>query len=183
MRGAEANAYAAGLYELALEKKKVPSFQEEMKEVLTLFRDNPELLETLSSYSLPEESLNALVDKVFGGLANKEIPAFLKLLMLKHEIIHFEIIASSFNNLCNEFSGIKEGIVYSAEKLSAAEIKKIEKSIGERLSSKVELENHVDHRLIGGVKVYVDDKVFDGTILGKVERLRNTLLKTDGGKI
>ena len=93
--------------------------------------------------------------------------------MLKHEIIHFEIIASSFNNLCNDFSGIKEGIVYSAEKLSAAEIKKIEKSIGERLSSKVELENHVDHRLIGGVKVYVDDKVFDGTILGKIERLRS----------
>ena len=48
MRGAEANAYAAGLYELALEKKKVPSFQEEMKEVLTLFRDSPELLETPS---------------------------------------------------------------------------------------------------------------------------------------
>ncbi|MBO7121578.1 MAG: ATP synthase F1 subunit delta [Bacilli bacterium] len=183
MRGAEANAYAAGLYELALEREKVSSFQEEMKEVLRLFRDNPELLETLSSYSLPEESLNALVDKVFGGLKNKEIPAFLKLLMLKHEIIHFEIIASSFNNLCNDYCGIKEGIVYSAEKLSEAEIKKIEKSIGERLSSKVELENHVDHRLIGGVKVYVDDKVFDGTILGKIERLRSSLLKNDGGKI
>ena len=183
MRGAEANAYAAGLYELALEREKVSSFQEEMKEVLRLFRDNPELLETLSSYSLPEESLNALVDKIFGGLKNKEIPAFLKLLMLKHEIIHFEIIASSFNNLCNDFNGIKEGIVYSAEKLSEAEIKKIEKSIGERLSSKVELENHVDHRLIGGVKVYVDDKVFDGTILGKIERLRSALLKNDGGKI
>ena len=183
MRGAEANAYAAGLYELALEREKVSSFQEEMKEVLRLFRDNPELLETLSSYSLPEESLNALVDKVFGGLKNKEIPAFLKLLMLKHEIIHFEIIASSFNNLCNDYCGIKEGIVYSAEKLSEAEIKKIEKSIGERLSSKVELENHVDNRLIGGVKVYVDDKVFDGTILGKIERLRSSLLKNDGGKI
>ena len=183
MRGAEANAYAAGLYELALESEKVSSFQKEMKKVLSLFRENPELLETLSSYSLPEESLNALVDKVFGGLKNKEIPAFLKLLMLKHEIIHFEIIASSFNNLCNDYCGIKEGIVYSAEKLSEAEIKKIEKSIGERLSSKVELENHVDHRLIGGVKVYVDDKVFDGTILGKIERLRSALLKNDGGKI
>ena len=183
MRGAEANAYAAGLYELALEREKVSSFQEEMKEVLRLFRDNPELLETLSSYSLPEESLNALVDKVFGGLKNKEIPAFLKLLMLKHEIIHFEIIASSFNNLCNDYCGIKEGIVYSAEKLSETEIKKIEKAIGDRLGSKVELENHVDHRLIGGVKVYVDDKVFDGTILGKIERLRSSLLKNDGGKI
>ena len=177
MRGAEANAFAAGLYELALDKKKVPSFQKEMKEVLSLFRDNPELLETLSSYSLPEESLNTLVDKTFGGLTNKEIPAFLKLLMLKHEILHFEEIASSFNGLCNDFSGIKEGIVYSAEKLSEAEINRIEKSIGERLSSKIELENHVDHRLIGGVKVYVDDKVFDGTILGKIERLRSSLLK------
>ena len=177
MRGAEANAYAAGLYELALEAKKVPSFQKEMKQVLSLFRENPELLETLSSYSLPEESLNALVDKIFGGLKNKEIPAFLKLLMLKHEIIHFEIIASSFNNLANDYSGIKEGIVYSAEKLSDSEIKKIEKAIGDRLGSKVDLENHVDHRLIGGVKVYVDDKVFDGTILGKIERLRSSLLK------
>ena len=177
MRGAEANAYAAGLYELALKAKKVPSFQKEMKQVLSLFRENPGLLETLSSYSLPEESLNEIVEKIFGDYENKEIPAFLKLLMMKHEIIHFEIIASSFNNLANDYSGIKEGIVYSAEKLSDSEIKKIEKAIGDRLGSNVDLENHVDHLLIGGVKVYVDDKVFDGTILGKIERLRSSLLK------
>ena len=41
MRGAEANAYAAGLYELALEVKKVPSFQKEMKEVLKPFQGKP----------------------------------------------------------------------------------------------------------------------------------------------
>ena len=49
----------------------------------------------------------------------------------------------------------------------------MQKSLGFAVS----LENHVDPSLIGGVKVFIDDKVYDGTILGKIERLRSTLLK------
>ena len=177
MIGKEANAYAAGLFKLASESDKVASFQEEVKEVRETLWDNPSLLGYLSSYTLPEESQYALVEKVFGHLKNKEIPAFVRLLVMKHEIIHIELIAEAFNKLANDYRGIKEGIIYSAEPLSKEEVEKIEKSMQKRLGFAVELDNRIDHKLIGGVKVFVDDKVFDSTILGKVERMRSDLLK------
>lgn len=177
MLGAEANSYAAGLFKLAVDLGKVESFQKDMKEALALLEANPDLLATLSSYSLPNESQLSLADKAFATLKNKEVPAFFRLLIIKHEVIHFDIIASSFNKLCNDHLGIKEGLVYSASPLTKEEIKKIEESMGKRIGSALSLTNHVDHNLIGGVKVYVDDKVFDGTVLGKVERLRSALLK------
>lgn len=177
MIGSEANAYAAGLFKLAIETDKVASFQEEVKEVRETLWENPSLLGHLSSYSLPEESQYTLVEKVFGHLKNKEIPAFVRLLVMKHEIIHFELIAEAFNKLSNDYRGIKEGIIYSASPLTKEEVKKIEKSMQKRLGFAVELDNRIDHKLIGGVKVFVDDKVFDSTILGKIERMRSDLLK------
>lgn len=177
MIGSEANAYAAGLFKLAIESDKVASFQEEVKEVRETLWENPALLGYLSSYTLPEESQYSLVDKVFGHFKNKEIPAFVRLLVIKHEIIHFELIAEAFNKLANDHRGIKEGIIYSASPLSKEEIVKIEKSMQKRLGFAVELDNRIDHKLIGGVKVFVDDKVFDSTILGKIERMRSNLLK------
>ena len=177
MIGSEANAYAAGLFKLATETDKVASFQEEVKEVREVLRENPSLLGYLSSYTLPEESQYALVDKIFGSLKNKEITGFVRLLVIKHEIIHFELIADSFNKLANDQRGIKEGIIYSASPLTKEEVEKIEKSMQKRLGFAVSLENRIDHKLIGGVKVFVDDKVFDSTILGKIERMRSNLLK------
>lgn len=177
MIGAEANSYAAGLFKLAVDAGKVKSFQSDMKDALAIMDENPDLLATLSSYSLPNESQLTLIDKAFDGLKNKEVPAFFRLLIIKHEMIHFTLIANSFNKLCNDHLGIKEGLVFSASPLTKEEIKKIEESVGKRIGSALSLTNHVDHNLLGGVKVYVDDKVFDGTVLGKVERLRSALLK------
>jgi len=177
MIGKEANAYAAGLFKLAIETDKVASFQEEAKEVGETLRENLGLLGYLSSYTLPEESQYTLVEKVFGHLKNKEITAFVRLLVMKHEIIHYELILESFNKLANDYRGIKEGIVYSATPLSKEQVEKIQNSMQKRLGFAVELDNRIDHNLIGGVKVFVDDKVFDSTILGKIERMRNDLLK------
>ena len=54
---------------------------------------------------------------------------------------------------------------------------KVEKVIEAKLGSQVELENVIDERLIGGVKVIVEDKIFDGSVKNKVERLKESLIR------
>lgn len=101
--------------------------------------------------------------------------AFLKVLVSHHRINRLHDVLSSYRSLIHEDLGIKEGIVYSATKLSASQIASINDAIATRLGSKVSLSNVVDHRLLGGVKVAIDGKVFDSSLLAKLGDLQRKL--------
>ena len=51
------------------------------------------------------------------------------------------------------------------------ETKRLEKLIGGR----VELQTDVDPNLLGGIVVRIGDQLIDGSVLGRLERLRNQL--------
>ena len=76
---------------------------------------------------------------------------------------------------CKLTLNIKEGIIYSTEKLSNEDIENVEKKFKEILSNDVELENQIDEKLIGGYKVVIEDKVFDGSIKNKLEFMKLSL--------
>ena len=77
--------------------------------------------------------------------------------------------------MINEELNIDEGYVYSTEPLDASQIAKIEDAVGKKLGHKVELKNNIDSRLIGGVRVVINDHVYDGSIKFKLETLKNNL--------
>ena len=95
----------------------------------------------------------------------------------RHLIPHLPDIAECFISLCNIYLGIREGIVYSTSLLSNDDLNQIQTALETRLGVKVYLHNQVDPHLIGGVKVAIDGKVFDGSIQARWEALRNNLLK------
>ena len=89
-------------------------------------------------------------------------------------------IFDGFNSLVNEYRGVKEGLVYSAMPLSEKEIDHISKSISEVEKMPIELKNKVDPTLIGGIKVVINDHVYDGSIKHQIEDMRLSLLKKEG---
>lgn len=169
--------YASALFSLAKEEGKLPAYLAEMRDVLNTLKDNPDFVAFCASYRIPNENAYSLLETVFGSLKCKSIVPFLKLAVTKHLFSHIEDICEAFFSLCNEELGIKEGIVYSTSLLSQKEISEIEKALEKRLSSKVSLRNRVDANLLGGVKVAIDGKIFDGSLQAKVEGLRKKLLK------
>ncbi len=169
--------YANALFLLAKEEDNVKKYLEEMKEVEEILTKDPKTLECFSSYQISHEDIYSILDTSFKELECKSILPFLKLLVSKHLISSIHEISSCFYSLCNDYLGIKEGLIYSTLPLTKEEVKEIEKTLGERLSSKVYLVNKIDHNLIGGVKIVLDDKIYDGSILNKVDSLRKKLLK------
>lgn len=171
--------YATALFSLAKHENKVEIYLKEMKEVTEVLTSSPEILETFSSYRLPKEKLYQLLDESFKKLESPSLLPFLKLLISKHMLSFIKEIANDFYTLCNDYLGIKEGIIYSVDPLSKEEIKRIESILGKRLNSQIYLKNRIDKNIIGGVKVVLDGKIYDGSIARKVENLRNKLLKGD----
>ena len=169
--------YADALYQFARDEGKISAYREAMKLVVSTFADNPSFGTFLASYAVPQERQFALLEEVFASLDTPELVPFLKLVTARHLIPHLSDIADCFIQECNEALGIREGIVYSTALLSKDDLAKIQSALEERLGVKVYLHNQADTNLIGGVKVAIDGKVFDGSIQARWEALRNQLLK------
>ena len=169
------NRYALGLFSIAKDENKVEIYKDEIKNIDTLLKENVDLVHLFSSYFINQNEKEKCVDKIFVNFQTYVIN-FLKLIIKNNRINKFSLIAKEFNKLCNDYLHIKEGIIYSTEILSQEQIKKVEDKLSEVINTKVELTNQIDEKLIGGIKVIVDEKVFDGSIKNKLEKLKSTLI-------
>ena len=84
-------------------------------------------------------------------------------------------IISSFQRLVNEYRGIVVADVTTAVPLDERQKTLIASRLGRRLGKTVVIEAHVDPSILGGVVAQVGDDVIDGSVRGRLERLRRTL--------
>lgn len=172
-----ARRYSIALYELAEEENKFAEYREEIKSLIEVWEENPELRDFLSNQLVSKETKNEFIDSVFRGKVSDNVLNFLRLVVDKGRATYLEEILKDFDALGNEKLNIKEGTLHTAHDLTKDQIKLVEKSISERLGQTVHLKVVKDPGLIAGIKVIVNDKIFDNSIIYKLTELKNTLRK------
>ncbi len=168
--------YAVGLYSLIEDEPDFLSYKEEAQSLINILNENEDYLYTLDSAFLTKEEKVKLINETLKGFHPYMI-SFISVICDNHRISETVDILYEFISLVNDKIGIKEGLLYSAEPLSEEEIKEIEETVSKKEKRKVELKNVIDITLIGGVRVLIGDKVYDGTIKNKLENLKTTLLR------
>ncbi len=169
--------YAAALLDLAIEEKKVPEYKEAIKVLLSTFQANPELSILLSSAFIEDDEKRKTIDRVF---SNPELPSlspFLKVLVDRGRIRDFKDIAKAFNKIANANLLIEEGVIYSTLPLHPEKMAEIERAISLQSRTNVELTNEIDSDLIGGIKVVIHDRIYDGSVANMLSSLQSQLLK------
>ena len=176
------SSYGKALFELiGDDKNKIIAYQNELKKVNSDLENNSDLASFLSSYSIPKEKQYYVIDKLYANKNYEHLAPFLKVIANKHLFTKFDIILNSFNEIANKYLGKKEGIVYSAKKISDSELKTLENILSKKLNNEVVLSRRVEPSLLGGIRVFIDGKVYDGSLSTKIENLRKELLKTAKG--
>ena len=168
--------YGLALYSLALDNKAVIEWQEEVKELSRIFKENADFIMILGSSFVPVSERQELVKKTLKGV-NDNIVALILVVIGNDRTSYLLDIFDSFNSYCNEYRGICEGLVYSTLKLDQKVINQIEEKITKIEHQKVELKNVIDPTLIGGVKVVVHDRIYDGSIKHHIENMKKDLMK------
>ena len=168
--------YGLALYSLALDNNKVIEWQEEVKELNRVLKENPDFVMILGSNFLPFEERVKILNKSLVGV-NENIIALIVVVMENNRTSCLYDILESFNSYCNEYRGVSEGLVYSSDKLEQTVINQIEEKISKIEKRKVELKNIIDPTLIGGVKVVISDHIYDGSIKHHLEMMKKDLLK------
>ena len=173
-----ASRYAQALYSIAYDRKQILEMQNEVKELRKIFIENPDFSMVLGSNFLSPEERKAIVDRDLKGV-DKDIINLIKVLIDNNRTNILNDVLQGFNSYCNEYRGVDEGIVYSTIPLEEKTKIEIEKKISEIEGVQVELINHIDPKLIGGVKVVINDHIYDGTVKNQLESLRKSLLRKE----
>ena len=166
--------YALALFTVAKEDNQIKKYQSELKEIKSALNENEALLNLLKSEFLTSKKRYQVVDKVFDkkSLAVKN---FLKILIKNHRLNSYEAIFSRFNSMCNEESHVLEGIVYSTDKLEENKIHELEEALKIKNKVDVELTNRIDPSLIGGIKVVINNHIYDYSIQSELMSMKSQL--------
>lgn len=168
--------YAESLFDLAKEEQSVETYQLDMLKVQTVFQDES-LVKFFSHVALQDEVKIEVLKKSFENQVSTYVFNFMLLLIKKRRMKYIETICCCFESLCNDYFGIKIGKVYSAYDLLPEEIVKIEDVMSEKEEKKVKLRMIKDESLIGGIKVEIDNHIYDDSLSYRLESLKRELLR------
>lgn len=168
--------YASALYDLLSPSQRDDALQA-LGSLIASLRENAEFQKFLCSYAVSAEEKRKALDDVFGKPFSPipHLLSFLKVISDHHRFGLLPEIYSAYRALVHEAEGVKEGLAYSATRLDEDQLAAVEAAVAKKLGCKVCLTNVVDHRLLGGVKVAIDGKVYDGTLANKLAGLHRTL--------
>ena len=85
-------------------------------------------------------------------------------------------VAAEFGRLVDQRNGIVHATATSALPLDTAEMKKLTARLEQMTGGTVELTVEIDPSLLGGLVVRVGDRLIDGSVRGRLERLRTQLV-------
>ena len=170
-----AQTYAEALFSLGLEDKKLTKLQDEGKTLSEIIHDNEDFLLLIDSRFMSREERQDIVSKILKDF-DEDIVNFVKVLIANNRTNYIKDVLEAFNSLCNEYKGVKEGLIYSAFPLNKETINKIKNKISQIEGMDVELISRIDPSLIGGVKVVINSHVYDGSIKNQLEKMQIDLL-------
>lgn len=169
--------YAESLFDLAIEENKVDKYLEDIKLVDEVLHSDRQIVQFFSHVLVENDVKYQLLEQSFGQNVDKYVLNFLKLLVQSRRIRYIDDIVKCYIDLSNKHLGIEEGVIYSPYEISDKQIKDIEKAISKKENKKVTLQVKIDPTLVGGIKVQISNRVYDGTIKNKVEMLKKELLR------
>lgn len=170
--------YARALVELGTERQQVESLGSELSIVGALFADDRLLAQLMESPTFALGKKTAILHDLSDLLKlSTDMRKFLGLLLAKSRIGYIQQIATDYRKLADELSGIQRAMVISATALDEVQQQAISTALARQTGKKIEITAESDPALIGGLRVEIDGKVFDGSVKTQLKRIEDTLKK------
>jgi F-type H+-transporting ATPase subunit delta len=165
--------FADAAFEIALRDDTIDTWRKELDAAAETAATD-ELRGVLANPAIPLDQRMDVAEKVFASLSRPVLNLVL-LLLKRGRIEQLPRVAAEFRRLDDQRNNIVHATVTSAAPLEADEVEAIRSRLEGLTGSSVDLETSVDTDLLGGVVVRVGDRLIDGSVRGRLERLRNQL--------
>ncbi|OYD08008.1 F0F1 ATP synthase subunit delta [Paludifilum halophilum] len=175
-----AKRYARALFQAASERKKTAEVGKEWSEVAAAVNASKELRAWLADSVVTADQKKEVLHQLFPKLS--ELPRNLLFLLIdrRREGL-IQRIETEYTALVHESEGVAEAEVITAQPLKKKEEKELAKVFQQRIGKKLVITNRVDAEILGGIIVKVGDRLYDGSLSGKLDRFRKQLAESRVG--
>jgi F-type H+-transporting ATPase subunit delta len=165
--------YAEAAFQLATRDGSIETWRRELEQAAATA--DGQLMDVLANPALPLDERLAAADRVFADLS-QQVRNIIFLLVRRRRIEQLPRVAAEFIRLDERRQGITHATATSALPLTDLEVKALTARLEQMTGGRVALETDVDEDLLGGLIVRVGDRLIDGSVRGRLERLRQQLV-------
>jgi F-type H+-transporting ATPase subunit delta len=175
--------YAKAL--LAVVQKEGPSRAEavadELDRVAAALKAVPDFHRVLVTPMVPVEAKTKILDSVLDALEVEDLSRrFLHVVQHHYRMIHTADIAAAYRELVDENLGRTRARVETAIELDAGEQGRLVDAISTLEGTSVVADFEANRDLLGGFKLQVGSRVFDGSLAGELARLSKEIESEQG---
>jgi F-type H+-transporting ATPase subunit delta len=173
-----ARRYAQAVFELAKEVGKIGEVGHDLGTAWNAMKAEESAVQFFYAPIIDRaEKQRVLLDAFSGKVQEIALHTLLLLVRKRRERLLPEIIRQ-YGMLEREARGAEPLVVTSARKLPADELNALVARLSRIYGKRFEVEERVDPRLLGGVRIRMGDVAIDGTVEGRLEDLIRPLLRT-----
>ncbi len=170
--------YAIALFNAALAEDVLDQVHGDVVSFGRLLAGEPALRRFLLSLRVTADEKRDLIAKAIGDRASGLFVKFVVLLIDKKRTADYDDIARAFVALYEDHKGVVEVRVVTAVELDAELERKAKQVVERRTGKQVKLEKRIDPRIIGGMIMFIENQVFDGSIQNRLGDLGTALHAT-----
>ena len=168
--------YGDALFQTAMEEGRLDEFFAQAKTVKEILGEHGELFKLMDEPKIDREEKQKILETIFGGKIADELTGLFLLLLEKGRFKDTGRVLEYFLLRVKEEKKIGIAKVVSAMELTDGQKTKIEKRLlATTMYVSFEVEYLVNPSLIGGLTIQIGDRIVDGSIRTKLEKLAGVL--------
>jgi F-type H+-transporting ATPase subunit delta len=174
-RDSAARRYAEAAFEVAMRDGSLERWRAELDLAAATLGDE-RALKVLANPAIPGDRRATALGEMLGGRASQSVQNLIQFMLRRGRIEDVPRVAAEFRRLDDDRQGITHATATSAAPLTPDEIRALTERLEQSTGGRIALDTRVDPSLLGGLVVRVGDRLMDGSVRGRLERLRNQLV-------
>ena len=152
------------------------ALDEQLADFEATWAGSPELQTFFQNPAVAATQKVAILDKLNVKLGlQKELRNLLAVLINNDRIGQVHEVAAAYRAELRERLGIREAEIVTARELSADERNTLIAGVGKLAGARIEAQFKLDQSFLGGAVVRIGSTIYDGSVRGRLERLREEL--------
>ncbi|MBR1793435.1 MAG: ATP synthase F1 subunit delta [Bacteroidales bacterium] len=171
--------YAKALFVLASETDQQGIVAADMRLVNDVFSENRELYVIFNNPVIKQSKKVAIIGELFDQRVSQLSRLFLHFVVRKKRVVNLRGISAAFLEMYRESRGVVLADMSTSYPVDAEVISMVAELVAHVSGKDVEVNTHVDDRIIGGFVVRFDNNMFDTRIRTQISNLRKQFSDND----
>lgn len=167
--------YGKALFDAAKEQGTVEQTGSELKMVVELMQGNKQLKSFLDHPGVDHQSKVNVLTKALEGKISQLVLNAIQLVLDRGRVAILPSMLEAYSKTADDALKRAQATVYSPMKMSEQQVEEIAKQFGAITGKTIVVENVVDPSLLGGITVKIGDRLYDGSLSGKLKDLQKNL--------